>query len=159
VHEVQVEVILLSLAHDDQLRWRVASGDLPAGCSPDARARKLAGLQAPVPPATVVHSTSWRPTRRGLILTYAVLPDPDPRPGSVHPVPAEAHIACSTEGGSPHPGGRDDRARPGPCAAAPVVSGTDQPEVMAAVDAHQRLWHAVVAHTPDVAGQLVGAGA
>jgi hypothetical protein len=31
------------------------------------------------------------------------------------------------------------------------------PAVMAAVQTHPRLWQAVLAHRPDVAGQLVGA--
>ncbi|MGH3843721.1 MAG: hypothetical protein ACRDS0_20080, partial [Pseudonocardiaceae bacterium] len=75
---MQIEVILLSVSDDAALGWRLASGDLPSGCRPDARARELAGLTTDMPTATVVHSTSWRPVPDGLILTYAALPDPAP---------------------------------------------------------------------------------
>lgn len=155
VHEVQIEVVLLSVSADTQLSWRVARGDLPAGCRPDARARELAGLGTKVPTATVVHSTSWRPAPGGLILTYAVLPDPDPAVGTVQAVPADAKVVCSADAAAPTP---------------PVVAvehvlahalrhlslvARTSPVVVAAATAHPRLWHAVVAHTPDVAGQLV----
>jgi hypothetical protein len=151
VHRVQIEVILLSVSDDAQLSWRAAYGDLPAGCRPDARARELACLGDHVPTATVVHSTSWRPTTGGLILTYAVAPDPDPAAGTVRAVPAQTYILCSA-----------DAATPTPAAIAPehvlahalrhlsLVARTT-PAVMAAAAAHPRLWHAVVAHTPDVA--------
>ncbi|MGH3429254.1 MAG: hypothetical protein ACRDRI_14190 [Pseudonocardiaceae bacterium] len=102
MHEVQVEVVLLSISADDQLRWRVAYGDLPAGCRPDARVRELAGLGAQVPTATVVHSTSWRPSTGGLILTYAVAPDPDPAEGTVS---ASAHVLCAEDAAAPTPAG------------------------------------------------------
>lgn len=155
MHEVQIEVVLLSVSDDAQLRWRVARGDLPTGCRPDARARELGGLGTTVPTATVVHSTSWRPTPGGLILTYAVLPDPDPADGTVHAVPADDKIVCSADAAAPSP---------------PVVAvehvlahalrhlslvARTTPAVVAAAAAHPRLWQAVVACTPDVAGQLV----
>ncbi|MGH3777553.1 MAG: hypothetical protein ACRDRR_17800 [Pseudonocardiaceae bacterium] len=155
MHDVQIEVVLLSLSDDARLRWRVARGDLPTGCRPDARARELAGLGTDVPTATVVHSTSWRPTPGGLILTYAILPDPDPDLGAVHAVPADARVVCSADPAAPSP---------------PVVAvehvlahalrhlslvARTSPAVVAAVATYPKLWHAVVAHTPDVAGQLV----
>jgi hypothetical protein len=154
VHEVQIEVLLLSMSDDDQPRWRVAGGDLPAGCRPDTRARELAGLAAAVPAGTVVHSTSWRTGPAGLILTYAVLPDPNP-PEHARAVPVDATVVCSA-----------DAAAPSPVMVAvehvlahalrhlSLVARTS-PAVIAAVDAHPRLWHAVVAYSPDVAGQLV----
>ncbi|PZS39605.1 MAG: hypothetical protein DLM62_07355 [Pseudonocardiales bacterium] len=156
VHDVRIEVLLLSISRGDQLTWRLVGGDLPAGCRPDSRACELAGLGAEVPTATVVHSTSWRPNADGLILTYAVLPDPDPAEGAVQAVPPDATIVCSADAAAPTP---------------PVVAvehvlahalrhlslvARTSPAVAAAVDSHPRLWHAVVAHTPDVAGQLVG---
>jgi hypothetical protein len=155
VHEVQIEVVLLSVSDDSQLKWRVARGDLPTGCRPDARARELAGLGTDVPATTVVHSTSWRPTPGGLTLTYAVLPDPDPAGGAVQAVPADAKVVCSADVAAPSP---------------PVVAvehvlahalrhlslvARTSPAVVAAAAAHPTLWHAVVARTPDVAGQLV----
>jgi hypothetical protein len=156
VHTVQIEIILLSISDDDQLSWRATRGELPAGCRPDTRARELAGLGAHLPTATVVHSTSWRPTPGGLILTYAVAPDPDPGAGTVSAVPADAHILCSP-----------DAAAPTPAAVAlehvlahalrhlSLVARTT-PAVMSAAEEYPRLWHAVVSHTPDVAGEFVG---
>ena len=156
VHPVQIEVILLSIKDDLGLRWRVTRGDLPSGCRPDTRARELAGLTAAVPTATVVHSTSWRPTPDGLILTYAVLPDPAPPEGTVRAVPADAEVVSSSNAANPTP---------------PVVTvehvlahalrhlsmvARTSHTVAKAVDVYPALWHAVVAHTPDVAGQLVG---
>lgn len=155
MHEVRIEVVLLSVSEDDQLRWRVASGDLPAGCWPDARARELAGLSI-VMPATVVHSTSWRPTAGGLILTYAVAPDPDPAEGTVRAVPADAQVVCSADAAAPTPAVvAVEHVLAHALRHLSLVARTS-PAVMAAVDAHPRLWHAVVVHTPDVAGQLVG---
>lgn len=157
VHEVQVEVMLLSISTDDQLSWRVIYGDLPAGCRPDARARELAGLGTRVPTATVVHSTSWRPTPGGLILTYAVAPDPGPEGATVSAVPADARILCAEDAAAPTPAALTlEHVLAHALRHLSLVARTT-PAVMAAADAHPRLWHAVVAHTPDVAGQLVGA--
>jgi hypothetical protein len=156
VHKVQIEVMLLSSSDDDQLSWRVAYGDLPAGCRPDTRALELAGLGSSAPPATVVHSTSWRPTADGLILTYAVLPDPAPAVGTMHAVPADAHIVCSADAAAPTPAVVTvEHVLAHALRHLSLVARTS-PAVMRAVDAHPRLWHAVGAHTPDVAGQLVG---
>jgi hypothetical protein len=155
VHKVQIEVMLLSVSDDDQLSWRVAYGDLPAGYRPDARARELAGLGAGVPPATVVHSTSWRPHPGGLILTYAVLPDPDSAGATVQVVPADAHVVGSADAAAPTPAVvAIEHVLAHALRHLSLVARTS-PAVMAAADAHPRLWHAVVVHTPDVAGQLV----
>lgn len=155
MHEVQIEVVLLSVSEDAQLRWRVACGDLPAGCRPDARARELAGLDTDVPAKTVVHSTSWRSSPGGLILTYAVLPDPDPADGTVHAVPAEAEIVCSADAAVPTPAVvAVEHVLAHALRHLSLVARTN-PAVVAAAAAHPRLWHAVVARTPDVAGQLV----
>lgn len=156
MHQVQIEVILLSVSDDAALRWRVVRGDLPSGCRPDERARELAGLVLSAPTGTVVHSTSWRPTPGGLILTYAVLPDPAPIEIALRTVVDDLTIACSTDAAAPTP---------------PVVAvehvlahalrhlsmvARTSPAVMEAAGACPLLWHAVLTHTPDVAGQLVG---
>jgi hypothetical protein len=156
VHAVQIEVILLSVSDDGALRWRVINGDLPSGGRPDARARELAGLAAKLPSGTVVHSTSWRSSPGGLILTYAILPDPDPAEGSIRAIPTDATIVCSADTTSPTP---------------PVVAvehvlahalrhlsmvARTSPPIAAAAETNLRLWCAVIAHAPDVAGQLVG---
>lgn len=159
MHAIRIEVLLLSVSRDDQLRWRVVRGDLPPGCRPDARARELAGLGADLPTATVVHSTSWRPNADGLILTYAVLPDPDPPEGTVHAVPADVTIACSADAAAPTPPAvAVEHVLAHALRHLSLVARTS-PAVVVAADSHPRLWHAVVAHTPDVAGQLVGSGA
>jgi hypothetical protein len=159
MHEIQIEVLLLSVARGDQLRWRVVGGDLPLGQQPDSRARELAGLCTDVPTATVVHSTSWRPNADGLILTYAVLPDPDPAEGTVHAVPADARVVCSADAAAPTPQAiAVEHVLAHALRHLSLVARTS-PAVVAAADSHPRLWHAVVAHTPGVAGQLVGSGA
>lgn len=156
MHAIQIEVLLLSVSRDDQLRWRVVGGDLPPGCRPDARACELAGLGVDLPTATVVHSTSWRPNANGLILTYAVLPDPDPAAATVRAVPADATIACSADAAAPTPPTVTvEHVLAHALRHLSLVARTT-PAVVTAADSHPRLWHAVVAHTPDVAGQLVG---
>jgi hypothetical protein len=156
VHQVQIEVILLSVADDLGLRWRVARGNLPSGCRPDTRARELAGLTAAVPTATVVHSTSWRPTPDGLILTYAVLPDPAPTEGTVRAVPADAKVVSSSNAANPTPPiVTVEHVLAHALRHLSMVARTSH-TVAKAVDVYSELWHAVVTHTPDVAGQLVG---
>ncbi|MGH3934071.1 MAG: hypothetical protein ACRDS1_03660 [Pseudonocardiaceae bacterium] len=155
MHEVQIEVMLLSISDGAGLGWRVARSTLPAGCRPDARARELAGLDSDVPAATVVHSTSWRPTSGGLILSYAVLPDPNPAGGSVQVVPADARMVCSEDASTPSPPVVDvEHVLAHALRHLSLVARTN-PAVAAAVAAHPRLWDAVLARTPDVAGQLV----
>jgi hypothetical protein len=154
VHQVRIEVILLSVS-DGNLRWRVAHGSLPTGCQPDARARELAGLGTAVPTATVVHSTSWRPIPDGLILTYAALPDPAPAEDTVLPVPADATVLCSADAAAPTPPAVSvEHVLAHALRHLSLVARTS-PAVIAAVEVHSQLWHAVVSHTPDVAGQLV----
>jgi hypothetical protein len=152
VHEIQIEVLLLSVSPGDQLRWRVVGGDLPPGRRPDSRARELAGLGIDVPTATVVHSTSWRPNADGLILTYAVLPDPDPAEGTVHAVPADARVICSADAAAPTPPAvAVEHVLAHALRHLSLVARTS-PAVVAAADSHPQLWHAVVAHTPRCGG-------
>ncbi|MGH3609373.1 MAG: hypothetical protein ACRDRD_14960, partial [Pseudonocardiaceae bacterium] len=140
---------------DGNLRWRVAHGSLPTGCRPDALARELAGQGTTVPTATIVHSTSWRPVPDGLILTYAALPDPAPAEGAVRAVPADATVLCSADTAAPTPPAISvEHVLAHALRHLSLVARTN-PAVIAAVDSHPQLWHAVVAHTPDVAGQLV----
>ncbi len=156
MHQVQIEVILLSISGDAALRWRVTRGDLPSGCRPDARVRELAGLVIDVPTTTVVHSTSWRPAPSGLILTYGVLPDPEPTAGTVRAVPADARVACSANAAVPTPAVVTiEHVLAHALRHLSMVARTT-PAVVKAIDTYPRLWHAVVAHTPDVAGQLIG---
>jgi hypothetical protein len=103
-----------------------------------------------------VHSTSWRPTPDGLILTYAVLPDPAPTEGAACAIPADAKVICSADAASPTPAiVTVDHVLAHALRHLSMVARTS-PAVAEAVDVYPGLWHAVVAHTPDVAGQLVG---
>jgi hypothetical protein len=133
----------------------VARGDLLSGCWPDARARELAGLAVTVPTATVVHSTSWRPTPGGVGLTYAVAPDPMPAAGTVRAVPADARVICSENAATPTPAHvAVEQVLAHALRHLSMVARTS-PAVVKAVDAYPRLWDAVLAHNPDVAGQFV----
>ncbi|GAA0276540.1 hypothetical protein GCM10009539_75440 [Cryptosporangium japonicum] len=51
------------------------SGPLTGSRHPDDVALEVVGQQAP----GLLHSTSWRHTGDGLVLTYAALPDPEPQ--------------------------------------------------------------------------------
>jgi hypothetical protein len=66
-----VETVLLS-ARGGWLCFRTVRRPLGAGEHPDACARSLAG-----PGVGLLHSTSWRHTTGGIVLTYVALPDPD----------------------------------------------------------------------------------
>lgn len=77
-HVVSVETLMLRV--DARRRWsyRSALTSPRPGESPDAAARRLAGVAAG-DSGTVVHSTSWRYEPDGrVVLTYAICPDPEP---------------------------------------------------------------------------------
>jgi len=88
---IRVEVFVLS-ACDGTLFFRHVTRDVPPGRSPDDVALELAAPH-PEEPGCVCHSTSWRvQTPDVLVLTYAALPDSDPR-GAV-PVVLEPIVAA-----------------------------------------------------------------
>ncbi|HJT03260.1 MAG TPA: hypothetical protein VJ757_06480 [Pseudonocardiaceae bacterium] len=155
VHEVQVEVVMLSVLDGAGLGWPVASGNLPAGCHPDARAQEPAGLGARIP------------TRDGraldLVATRGWWADPDLR-GGAGPRPGP--------GRGPAGPGRCGRGLLDGCRGADSCGGNGggraghalrhlslvtrtSPAVVEAADVYPLLWRAVVAHSPDVPGQLV----
>lgn len=151
MHDVQIEVVLLSVPRG-RLAWRVERGDLPNGVRPDARARELAGVRAGHADV-VVHSTSWRPVPGRLVLTYAVLPDPDPT--AARPVPAGLRILCSGDVSAPTPPAVDvEHVLAHALRHLSLVARTS-PDVVAATAVHPLLWDAVLAHAPGVAGELV----
>ncbi|HYZ08691.1 MAG TPA: hypothetical protein VE709_08965 [Pseudonocardiaceae bacterium] len=151
MHDVQIEVVLLSVPRG-RLAWRVARGNLADGVRPDARARQLAGLGAGSA-GVVVHSTSWRPASGGLVLSYAVLPDPDP--AGARPVPTGVQIVCSGDVSAPSPPVVDvEHVLAHALRHLSLVARTS-PDVVAATAAHPLLWDAVLAHAPGVAGELV----
>lgn len=90
---VVVEAILLS-ARDGGLRFRERRAAVTAGAHPDDVARRLAGL-SPCTDGGLLHSTSWRVADGAVVLTYAALPDLDPR----HSRPVRLDAATS----GPHP--------------------------------------------------------
>lgn len=71
--EVDVEVVLLREAAGS-IAYRVLRAPLQDDDHPDLAALLLAGCAAP----SVSHSTSWRMDDDVVVLTYAVVPDPDP---------------------------------------------------------------------------------
>lgn len=101
---VTLEVVLLSVAADGTLAYRVLTSHLPAGADPDATALAVSGLDHHPPIAGAVsHSTSWRAgPDRGVVLTYTAVPDPEPT-GAV-PL-NEPSIVCSADPLRPAPAG------------------------------------------------------
>ncbi|WP_380165038.1 hypothetical protein [Jannaschia sp. R86511] len=100
---VEVEVLLLRPAGVDGLGYRVLRAALTGRSSPDEvatasyRAARASGAEradgadgADGADVQVLHSTSWRyEPGRGVVLTYAALPDPDPTaPGTTLVDPA-----------------------------------------------------------------------
>lgn len=101
---VALEVVLLSVAADGTLAYRVLTSHLPASTDPDAAALAVSGLdrQPPIVGA-VSHATSWRATPdRGLVLTYTALPDTDPTGAATLTEPS---IVCSADPLRPAPAG------------------------------------------------------
>ncbi|AQZ64469.1 hypothetical protein BKM31_26100 [[Actinomadura] parvosata subsp. kistnae] len=77
-HVVSVETLMLRVSTGRRWAYRHAITQPLRGESPDAAARRLAGVAAG-DPGVVVHSTSWRHEPDGrIVLTYAICPDPEP---------------------------------------------------------------------------------
>ncbi len=77
-HVVSVETLMLRVGTGGRWSYRHAMTQPLHGESPDETARRLSGVAAG-DPGTVVHSTSWRhEPDEGIVLTYAVCPDPEP---------------------------------------------------------------------------------
>jgi hypothetical protein len=78
---VLVEVYLLRCHPDGRLAYRRVAGHLQPGETPDSAAERVGlgvvGVQDGL--VVAVHSTSWRHLDDGtIVLTYVVLPDPEP---------------------------------------------------------------------------------
>jgi len=142
----RVETVLLS-ARGGRLCFRTVSRPLGDGEHPDACARSLAG-----PGVALLHSTSWRHTADGIVLTYVALPDRDltvtvepvldlpatrgpdpltPSPAVVRPVDVAAHA----------------------CRHLAFLRHTD-PQVAGAAIGARELWDLIDVFTPAVAGLL-----
>jgi hypothetical protein len=141
-----VETVLLS-ARGGQLCFRAVSRPLGTAEHPDACARSLAGSGV-----RLLHSTSWRHTGDGIVLTYVALPDPDPA-ALAEPVPD----LPPTHGPDP--------LTPSPAVVRPVdvaahacrhlafLRHTD-PQVADAATGMRELWDLIDVFTPAVAGLL-----
>jgi hypothetical protein len=95
-------VVLLSVAADGTLAYRVLTSNLPPAADPDAAALAVSGLDRQPPlVGAVSHATSWRATPGGgLVLTYTALPDPD----ATGAVPLkDPSIVCSADPLRPAP--------------------------------------------------------
>jgi hypothetical protein len=138
-----VEVFFLRLTADGTLAYRAEQRPWSPGSTPDQAALDIAN-RAPVP-GTVSHSTSWRfvPPAR-VILTYAVLPDPEPARAATPLI--DAGVVCSGDALRPAPPELHDHH----VAAHAVrhlayLAGTD-PAVIAAATTQPELWAAVTAY-------------
>ena len=150
---VVVETLLLG-THDGHLTYRVARRSLHGDEHPDAAARRLAGFAEGGPPGGgILHSTSWRFASGQIVLTYAALPDPDPRSAAILHAPAEpAHGVDPVAPSPPQVGQADVVAHA--CRHLAFLHDTD-PVVTAAGRRHPQLWTLLGEFRPEPAGQLV----
>ncbi|BCB88829.1 hypothetical protein [Phytohabitans suffuscus] len=141
-----VETVLLS-ARGGQLCFRTVSRRLGAGEHPDACARSLAG-----PGVGLLHSTSWRYTEGGIVLTYVGLPDPEPAAlvAPVRDLPTVRGVDPLTP--SP-PVVRQADVAAHACRHLAFLRHTD-PQVAGTVTQAARVWDLIDMFTPAVAGLL-----
>lgn len=169
---VAVETLLLG-ARDGRLTCRVFRQDLSGSEHPDAAALRLAGFAdggrreggggeggggegeggGGGGGGGILHSTSWRFAAGQIVLTYAALPDPDPRGAAV----VEPALA---------PAGGGDPLVPSPprveqaevvehaCRHLAFLRRTDPIVALASAEQY-RIWALLDAYRPDVAGQRV----
>lgn len=146
-HRVSVEVIALRTTAGG-LAYRRRVAPLEPDADPDRAAAVLAGGE----PA-VLHSTSWRSDpARGLLLTYAALPDPRPQDAAV-PLP-DTVIATGGGPGRPTPAiVAVDQVAVHAVRHLALLRHTD-PVVAGALRAHLALDEAIAAADAAPAGQL-----
>jgi hypothetical protein len=150
---VVVEVVYLRADRAGGWRYRQETGPLPERTDPQQAARRIAGLDDPGRAQSVLHSTSWRYHEAGhIVLTYALVPDPDPG------APSAALVSLDIARGS-------HRGHPAPAIIDPVhvaahavrhlalLAETD-PVVAAAIGEHESLAAALADHEHGPAGQL-----
>lgn len=102
-HLVVQELVFFS-EKAGSLAWRVESHVLPTGVAPDAHVREVLGWGSDSVDGAALHSTSWRYVagpEPALVLTWAVLPDPDPSRARV--LPRDAKIARGGDAAHPVP--------------------------------------------------------
>jgi len=73
-----VHIEIIAFRHGEKLEWRRVEGAIQKNEKPDEAALRLLSLGSS-PFDGMCHSTSWRfETENRIVLTYAVIPDPDP---------------------------------------------------------------------------------
>lgn len=154
--DVAIETLLLGL-HRGRLTYRAAELALADEDHPDAAARRLAGFDDRAPAGDrLLHSTSWRFADGRIVLTYAALPDPDPRTAPALVPPAVAAIGAEALSPSPPHVDRADVVAHA-CRHLAFLRHTDP--VVAAAAVHQpELWELLDAYRPAVAGSFVSPG-
>lgn len=144
IPDVAVEVLLFRLDGPGRLAYRELRGRWSPPGTPDTLALRLAGIDGPAPAATISHSTSWRCDPHGrIVLTYALLPDPDPLQPAVTLPPVG--VLCSGDPLLPSPSALHTHH-----VAAHAVRHLGQlaehdPVVRAAADRRPELWRVVTA--------------
>lgn len=144
---VTVEVFLLRAA-GGALAYRRCAGALGPDEHPDAAARRLGGVRDDGP---LVHSTSWRcEADGGVVLTYAVVPDPGPA------APATPLGAAGIA--------RGERGRPSPASLEPAQVAAHAARHLAFLAEHDPeardalndplLAEALARHAPGLAGRV-----
>lgn len=142
---VTVEVILFRLLPDGGLGHRVLTGDWTSGSGPDRAALEIVGIAGPADGAArgrVSHSTSWRFSPPGqVVLTYAVLPDPDPS-GPAEPF-ADPGVLSSGDPLLPTPAGMHTHHVVAHAVRHLAGLARTDPAVRAAAAYHRELWQLV----------------
>ncbi|MEV6347107.1 hypothetical protein [Actinoplanes sp. NPDC051851] len=148
---VVVETVLLGM-RDGRLTCRLDEARLADGDHPDALARRLAGFtESSAIPGRMVHSTSWRFDAGRIVLTYAALPDPDPRTAVFHEAPVETARGADPMSPSPEYVGHADVIAHA-CRHLAFLRRTD-PVAATAAEQVGGLWELLDEYAPDVAGQ------
>ncbi len=143
---VVVEVFFLRVLSDGALAYRAEQRPWSPGRTPDQAALDLAELApAAAAPGTVSHSTSWRfvPPDQ-VVLTYAVLPDPEPARAAT-PLIA-AGVVCSGDALLPAPPEMHDHHIAAHAVRHLGYLAKHDPAVRAAAEAQPDLWTAIVAY-------------
>lgn len=147
---VAVETLLLGV-HNGHLTYRAVERHLLDNEHPDTAALRLAGFVGGVSDGRMLHSTSWRFAAGRIVLTYAALPDPDPRTAAFLEPPTGPAAGAGPLTPSPaHVEHADVVVHA--CRHLAFLHHTD-PVIRAAAAQQPTLWALLDAHQPDVAGR------
>lgn len=149
-----VLVEVLALRYEDECwRYRRSAGPLAPRTDPDAAARAVVRLDPMA--TTILHSTSWRYESSGtLILTYALLPDPDPSVAGAEPL-RSLELARGTHPAGPAPAHVSVRHVAAHALRHLALLARTDPVVASALGEHPELISALAGLTAGPAGQLI----